>query len=606
MNLTSADDPPVRYVMFRGFAPSFDGMPMSVDVTIPCGASGPIPLVVMSHGWSDDKTIWEETGRSNKKTSDFRPGSNSFWNNIWFASRGYAVLNYTARGWHDSCGPRAPGATPLSPSPDCLAYEYWIHMDDQRWEVRDVQFLTAALVESGVADPSRLAITGGSYGGGVTIQAALLNDRIVCGAVAQPPELGADPCAGRDDGEMASWQTRNGTPLHWSAAVPQYTFGDVVHALLPNGRGSDGVAAPDGDHTEPVGVAISSFLAGIYAAGQPSGNGFYAPPGIDGPGNITLLTARTLAGNPYPRTDPLIAYGMGEWRRFRSAIAIEPRGEVPIFWTHGLTDPLFTAFEPLQIRARLGTAYPMKMFFGDLGHDYAAEREDEWDHAHVLMNEFVDHFLKDEGGEPDYDVTAAVTRCLDPDAAMTLVTAPTWAELSNGVESFEAAGDPQGTSNAPPSPVGIAADPVLTAALPGPQSYKGCRILDEIVDPNAATHAWTLDHDVTLLGAPLVEVSYSTTAPDAELNVRLWDVTPAGKQALVTRGTYRSTEIGPSLAARFAIAPQGYRWRSGHSIKLEITANDAPYRQPNNFPGTVVVTSATLTLPVRSVSGSGQ
>src|SRR5437879_5790645 len=55
----SKDKPPVRYTMWRGTVPSFDGLPLSVDVTIPCGARGPIPLVSMNHGWTDDKTIWE-------------------------------------------------------------------------------------------------------------------------------------------------------------------------------------------------------------------------------------------------------------------------------------------------------------------------------------------------------------------------------------------------------------------------------------------------------------------------------------------------------------------------------------------------------------------
>ena len=132
---TSKDQPPVRYVMYRGIAPSFDGLPMSVDVTVPCDASGPIPLVTMAHGWTDDKTIWEETGRSDTVSSQFRRGSNHHWNNIWFASRGYAVLNYTARGWHDSCGPQTPGSIDrLLPAAQCRDHKYWIHMSDQRWE----------------------------------------------------------------------------------------------------------------------------------------------------------------------------------------------------------------------------------------------------------------------------------------------------------------------------------------------------------------------------------------------------------------------------------------------------------------------------------------
>jgi hypothetical protein len=35
----SKDATPVAYVRWRGTAPSFDGMPLSVDVTIPCGGA---------------------------------------------------------------------------------------------------------------------------------------------------------------------------------------------------------------------------------------------------------------------------------------------------------------------------------------------------------------------------------------------------------------------------------------------------------------------------------------------------------------------------------------------------------------------------------------
>ena len=98
----SKDDPPVRYTRWRGVAPGFDGMPFSVDVTVPCDGIGPRPLVTMLHGFTDDKTVWQETGKSDSVVSEGRPESNSRWNNIWFASRGYAVLNYTARGWRDS------------------------------------------------------------------------------------------------------------------------------------------------------------------------------------------------------------------------------------------------------------------------------------------------------------------------------------------------------------------------------------------------------------------------------------------------------------------------------------------------------------------------
>src|SRR5512134_2837219 len=72
---TSRDPDPVRYVRWRGTVPTFDGMPLSVDVTVPCGDPQPRPAVVMLHGFTDDKTIWQETGKSDTVHSQDRPGS---------------------------------------------------------------------------------------------------------------------------------------------------------------------------------------------------------------------------------------------------------------------------------------------------------------------------------------------------------------------------------------------------------------------------------------------------------------------------------------------------------------------------------------------------
>jgi predicted acyl esterase len=186
---------------------------------------------------------------------------------------------------------------------------------------------------------------------------------------------------------------------------------------------------------------------------------------------------------------------------------------------------------------------------------------------------------------------------------MELVSAPSWRELSTGNAAFtEISG--AATSSQPITSVGLATDPVTTASIPGPQAYKGCRIISPATtDANAATVTASYDHDVTLIGAPLVEVTYTTASPDVELNTRLWDVAPGGTtQGLVTRGTYRALATtgqlpGQVLRARFQIAPQAYRFKAGHTIKLEITANDAPYRQMNNVPGIVLVDAVTLRFP---------
>jgi len=135
-----------------------------------------------------------------------------------------------------------------------------------------------------------------------------------------------------------------------------------------------------------------------------------------------------------------------------------------------------------------------------------------------------------------------------------------------------------------------------------PRSYRGCRKLDASTsDPNAATWEFALRRAVTMIGAPVVDVRYASTSPDTELAVRLWDVDPAsGLQALVTRGVYRAVDgPGSGLRARLEIAPNGYRWAAGHTLKIEVTANDAPYYQPSNIPGVLMIDSMTLSLPTR-------
>jgi hypothetical protein len=611
-DLTSKDAPPVRYTLWRGTVPSFDGMPLSVDVTVPCGVRGPAPLVSMHHGWTDDKTIWEETGRGDKVVSSFRRAANSWWNNIWFASQGDVVLTYTSRGWHDSCGPDVPGAVkPLTPAPQCAAYKYWIHLDDQRWEIRDTQWLVAGLVSSGVADPARLAVTGGSYGGGQAIQNALLADRVVCGASPVPPALGPDPCAGHADGDMVPWTTRTGQRVRWAAAVPMYTWSDIVQVLLPNGRGSDGWAVADRDHHDPIGVPIQSYIAGLLGAGQPLGNGFYAPPGVDPTADIVTSAARVLAGNPFLPADPVVASSLPQFSRFKSAAGIpltRTSARVPMFWVQGQTDPLFPATEVLQVYNRLRSLdprWPIKLFLGDIGHDYAAERVDDWDAAHASMNAFLDHYLHPTRTRraPAFDVTSSVTRCLAPTAPQRLLRAPTWTGLHPFSLRLTGAPSPVVSSSAVVTSVGLATDPVSSATLPLPGAYKGCRKMAPAADdPNAATWSFPVgDRGLLLAGGPVVDVSFGTTAPDTELNVRLWDVAPGGAvEALVTRGTYRSLDA-PALGdlhARFQLMPNTYRFEPGHSLKLEITANDFPYHQTSNVPALLTIGGMTLDLPL--------
>src|SRR5437588_5034555 len=144
--------------------PSWDGVPLDADLTLPAGRVVPRPLIVMLHGYANQKTEWESASASNSNPDK------DHYNNVWFASQGYAVLTYTARGFHGSCG-----QGPLQ-GPECA--RGWMHLADRRFEVRDTQYLAGLLADLGVADPQRVAVTGGSYGGGQSMLLAVQGDRV--------------------------------------------------------------------------------------------------------------------------------------------------------------------------------------------------------------------------------------------------------------------------------------------------------------------------------------------------------------------------------------------------------------------------------------------
>ena len=69
------------------------------------------------------------------------PGGSENWhyNNAWFASRGYIVLTYTARGFVDAQNHGSTGETQL---------------DSARYEINDYQHLAGQLADAGDCSPA--------------------------------------------------------------------------------------------------------------------------------------------------------------------------------------------------------------------------------------------------------------------------------------------------------------------------------------------------------------------------------------------------------------------------------------------------------------------
>ncbi len=156
----SADPAPKARVGYRictGKVASFDGTPLDVTVTLPERRTRrALPLVVFLHGFLTTKG--EYLSETREGTGTDRGGEaykTVAWNNVWFASRGYAVLNYSARGHGESGGS--------------------IDLASRNTEVRDTHHLTGLLADDiarrdrlARIAPKKVAAIGGSYGGGQT------------------------------------------------------------------------------------------------------------------------------------------------------------------------------------------------------------------------------------------------------------------------------------------------------------------------------------------------------------------------------------------------------------------------------------------------------
>lgn len=96
--------------------PTWDGVPIDADVTLPTDGEGPFPTLVMLHGFPGSKSNFESSGPD---------GANStlqHYTNVFYASRGWAVVNYSSRGFGRSCG------VPASRTASCE--RGWFHLAD--------------------------------------------------------------------------------------------------------------------------------------------------------------------------------------------------------------------------------------------------------------------------------------------------------------------------------------------------------------------------------------------------------------------------------------------------------------------------------------------
>jgi hypothetical protein len=524
--------------------PSFDGMPLDVDVTLPATGDGPYPTVVLLHGLSGKK--------AHQQTADPKGGDRL--TNVWYAARGYAVVNLSDRGHDRSCGSLE------NRSGNCD--KGWLHLADQRFEVRDVQYLLGLLVDQGIADPRALGSAGCSYGSVITTQLALLRDRIRL-----------------RDGRYAPWTSPKGTPLSLAAGYAQCTITSWVATLGPNGRMLDYTDPAADQDRHPVGVLKASVASGavaLFAAGH------LAPPLLDPTADFTRWIGTAVAQPP----DGIeLGAVIDELSGYHQAMGIDISHTTPAplliqnGWADDYTPPEAGGLRLYRyLRARDPDAN-IALQFTDSGHQRSKGKRADAIAQHTQGSAFFDHYLRGIGRPPaPGSVTAYTQRCPASSPSDGPFTAPSWNALHPGEVRFGDAADHTITD--------LSADPVLDA-----------QIDPAVTTPCAAYAASDVDgitvvrHPVTkaftVLGLPTIDLDVVTTGRYGRLIARLWDETPDGNKVLVTPARARPDRTCdvPAVRGRVAVRARprgaaGARRRGGAVLQARRAAVHRAHLEP--------------------------
>jgi dienelactone hydrolase len=546
---------------------SFDGVPLEIYVILPpapsSGSDGNYPLIVQSHGWGGS------AGGPND-TQYYSPTADSW------ARSGYAVVQLTARGFGDSCGKATP-PTALGPCPNG-----YIRLDDERYEARDVQYAAGLLVDEGAVNPAAIGATGESYGGGVSLELATLENRVM-----------------NADGSLSPWTSPAGKPLHIAAAAPVIPWSDLVYSLLPNGRTRDNqITSPTADLT-PIGVEKQSFVSGLFSLGAASG--YYSS--TDPQADLPAWYAAINAGEPYDSNpfDVSIAQQIAQFHSpyylLDGAYGTAKIQPSPLLIANGFTDDLFPVDEGVRYYNLERAMYPgaqVALLDGDFGHQRAQNKPGDRALLSSAIGSFFDHYLKHAGTQPT-GATATIETCPSSTPSGGPYSAPSWAALHPGKVQF---GSP-----APQTISSTAGDPTISAAI-DPVAGQGACATVPATDQGAGVATYRLPaatgQGYTLLGAPTITARLAVTGQFPYIAARLWDVDPAtNTETLVARGVYRVAAGG---LQSFQLHPGAWHFATGQIPKLELLGQDAPYLRPSNGIFQIQVSDLHLTLPTHESS----
>jgi hypothetical protein len=621
---------------------------LDVDVSLPDTAppAGGYPMIFMMHGCcSGNRTSWES------ETLD-PSGEKWHYNNAWFASRGYVVVTYTARGFVNSQNRGSTGHTQL---------------DSRSFEINDFQALACNLLadqgefsdatgQTVDIDQTKIVTTGGSYGGGFS-WLSVTDPKWTCNA-----DTGA-----------------SGEDMSLAATAPRYGWTDLAYTLVPNGfhselpsdlpdftgcdTGTKDLTGADCASPTPVGIPKLSIVTLLYLSGTLGADHTTFSPAITD-AFVCLQSAYPLGTAPLACDSTLStilpeflrersAYYQSDW--FTAIAGGDPSQQVPIYNAGTLTDPLFPAYENRRMANRILDAfsgYPIKQYYGDYQH-FVQNKAKEWadlcgidrhvcqvadypgapgaedlnaDPTNLVageegrgvttrLNKFIDNFALPAGGHGAVpanvtpDVTASLQVCPDnatggqaADEAGQRFTAPTFEALTTSTLTFDVTANQTTTSQVAANTHAVTADP------PGNFVSNGgrCPVETQVAGDGVASYtSEALTGDATMIGSGRLTIDFAATgATDSlQLNARLYDVLPNDRAVMVDRGVRRvalaetTSQPGGTGQVVYELHGNGWRFPAGHRVRIEIAQDDETFVRRSTPVSATTISHVELEIP---------
>ncbi|HEY2429932.1 MAG TPA: hypothetical protein VGI06_13430, partial [Acidimicrobiales bacterium] len=461
-------------------------------------------------------------------------------------------------------------------TPGCTAG--WQRLDSMAYEARDTQWLASLLADQGIANPTRVGVTGSSWGAGQSVELATLHDRVML-----------------PDGSLAPWVSP-GRHLHMSfaAAAPMAAWSDLIPAVQPNGHDLDYTLTPLGEDVSPLGVVKASFLQGLYA--ELAIDSYFPPPGGDPPLTEATLTAD--AGWPaLSPANPLYGPAVADLHRFHSPYyLLDDEAPAATLWANGWNDDVFPVTEEFRWVNKVLSTHPnakVSMFLSDTGHPRSLDKPADAAALTTSIVSWFDHYLLGHRTPVLTGVEALTTTCPATSASAGPYYAPSWPAMHRGEVRERSAGSQTVLSTSGDPAADTQFDPVLGSGV--------CASPSATSTPRgSATYNFPVaGNGFTMIGATTVTANMNAVsmpgAPLPYVSAHLLDVAPGGQtETLVARQTYRLSSSGPQV---FQLYPQAWHFAPGHTIRLELLGQDTPYSRPDTLPGAITVSNLELRLP---------